>query len=535
MGPLPLKEFLRKQSWNYRNVFFEELLNTTATIQGNRLPTRKYLSWALAFALALKTVWAVMTLVHPGAGWMNFVQDDFFYYLKVAANVASGKGSTFNGLVSTNGYHPLWMLTLAAVVRLGGGVRFIPAFLAISIALATISTFALSFLLLRRTGADVLAVTSISIYVAVYSLHIFNCGMEVTLAVPLLLGLFVLLEQDIKPWTGLAVGFLSSLIVLSRLDLILFAALLAAAVVLQPDLRLRFRAQYLGLSLGLSPLAVYFLTNTVFFGIWMPISGMAKQLKLDHGFTSPAWESLWHKSTVQLLNLAPILLALALLPWIWKRLPPPERAFLPAALSFPFLYIGLLSWRSDWPLWPWYFYMLPPAVLAAFLVFFRTGQCKRMAAWSPFTLLLLVFATCRVQSENLVEQQTYIVEAAWKVEQFSLSHPGIYAMGDRSGMVGFLLHQPVIQTEGLMMDGEYLRLIAKQRPLRSVLDRYGVRYYIATATEPFNGCFPAVEPAQAGPHAPHLRGEFCGKPAAEWTIAGGRTMIFDLQSRQNDN
>ncbi|RME22092.1 MAG: hypothetical protein D6798_16635, partial [Deltaproteobacteria bacterium] len=35
--------------------------------------------------------------------------DDSFYYLEIARNIAAGRGSTFDGLQPTNGYHPLWM------------------------------------------------------------------------------------------------------------------------------------------------------------------------------------------------------------------------------------------------------------------------------------------------------------------------------------------------------------------------------------------------------------------------------------------
>lgn len=35
--------------------------------------------------------------------------DDAFYYFEVARNICAGRGSTFDGLNPTNGYHPLWM------------------------------------------------------------------------------------------------------------------------------------------------------------------------------------------------------------------------------------------------------------------------------------------------------------------------------------------------------------------------------------------------------------------------------------------
>ena len=41
--------------------------------------------------------------------------DDAYYYLGVARSLAAGAGSTFDGINSTNGYHPLWMWMLAPI------------------------------------------------------------------------------------------------------------------------------------------------------------------------------------------------------------------------------------------------------------------------------------------------------------------------------------------------------------------------------------------------------------------------------------
>ena len=51
----------------------------------------------------------------------NFFQDDSYFYLQVASNIAAGHGSTFHTITPTNGYHPLWMAfcVLAMVVATG--------------------------------------------------------------------------------------------------------------------------------------------------------------------------------------------------------------------------------------------------------------------------------------------------------------------------------------------------------------------------------------------------------------------------------
>src|SRR5258707_2123517 len=48
----------------------------------------------------------------------NFFADDSYFYFQVAWNMARGRGSTFNNVIPTNGYHPLWMLVCVAVFKL---------------------------------------------------------------------------------------------------------------------------------------------------------------------------------------------------------------------------------------------------------------------------------------------------------------------------------------------------------------------------------------------------------------------------------
>jgi hypothetical protein len=101
-------------------------------------------------------------------------------------------------------------------------------------------------------------------------------------------------------------------------------------------------------------------------------------------------------------------------------------------------------------------------------------------------------------------------------------------MGDRAGTPGYLLHEPLIQLEALVMDKGFLANIRSQRPLAEVLHEYGVRYYIATNPVQSHGCWLTTEPLLAGPDAPHMRDTFCMPPIAEFSHSGYNTVIFDL-------
>ena len=43
--------------------------------------------------------------------------DDNYFYFQVAWNFVRGMGSTFNNIMPTNGYYPLWMLVLSLVYK----------------------------------------------------------------------------------------------------------------------------------------------------------------------------------------------------------------------------------------------------------------------------------------------------------------------------------------------------------------------------------------------------------------------------------
>ncbi len=500
----------------------------------------RLLAWAMGLVLALGTAWAVSGPFRAHAPWMLFEQDDFFYYLKIAGNFASGHGSTFNGIVPTNGYHPLWMLLLAAVLRLGAGPHGVFVYLGVTVWLATMAVWACGAILLGRSGLGALASSTLAAFVAVYCMHLFVEGMEVTLAVPLMFALLAAV-QPVAWWAqqgtpgvvrSALIGLLASAMILARLDTALFAALLGVGILLQPSLRKQLgRAQLLGVAFGLLPVVGYLLVNRIAFGLWMPVSGMAKELKLDHNLSLKPWAAVVTLSHTQQFNIFAVLAVLLLLPWIWSRLPPIERVLATAALSFPFLYFAVLSYISDWRLWGWYFYSLRPAVCLVLLVIFRLALPRRLLAWPPILVLIVLVTLLRIHGMLWDQQSLGMVDAAEDLRAFAATHPGIYAMGDRAGSPGYLVSQPIIQTEGLVMNRDFLTFIRQQAPLRDVLAHYGVHYYIGTAMLPFTGCFQALEPSQAGPHAPHMRATFCDPPVAQWTHDDVHTMVFDVSGK----
>ena len=495
--------------------------------------SKPWLTSALVNLLALGLFLIVIRPFFSGHSWMLYEQDDFFYYLKVAQNLAQGHGSTFNGIVQTNGYHPLWMMLLVMLSWLTTNPTCILAFLAASIFIAGLATY---FLFLRLLGEACISNPTriaLAICITLYSVKIYYYCMETTLAVPLVLAAILLIKQDQYWRRGMrqsaVLGLLLSAMVLSRLDTLLLAGILFLLMLAHPRIREGIHAkQLLGATAGLTPLIAYFLSNHFLFHTWLPISGMAKQLKFNHLPTMEAWKSLAFVTPGNVSCLAVILLGIALLPVLFKRLKPTEQVIYPVVLVFPFLYIFILSCLSDWRLWGWYLYVLRPALCIGVLLLCLLPPVGRFLSKTTVTVLLLLFVFgCLFFSKWPIQDQE-IYQTAVDLQNFAASHPGTYAMGDRAGKIAYLLPDPVIQLEGLVMDRSFLGYIKRQSPLRPVLKHYGVRYYIATSRTPLTGCFHSVEPAEAGPNSSRMEGTFCRKPVATYMSSGIQTLVFDL-------
>jgi len=487
----------------------------------------------LALFVVLNVVLAYVKTARSAPSWMIFFEDDFFYYLKIAGNIAHGQGSTFNGLVQTNGYHPLWLLVLTGLSEISTNGHFILLSVVGLVLVSALTTFFLSTIVLEGAGANVWVGGILSAYVAMYALHVFYSGMEIILAVPLMLLLTVVLDRQ-EYWQGgfwraSSLGLIVSLAVLSRLDLSLFIALLAGWTVINPGIRARLRQRTVaGIALGLSPVVLYLLVNHHYFGTLMPISGMAKQLRSSHLPSVAAWRSIYASHLNDWVALLPIQIALLLLPFAWRHLSAMQRVIFPSLLLFQPLYVLLLSCLSDWKLWGWYRYPSRAALCAAFAIFCIWPGTKRLMQ-RPIIAVLAFLAVCaQIKQADWTSTTRTIYAAADDLKTFSATHPGVYAMGDKSGMVAYEVPDPLVQTEGLVMDKGFLERMKRQEPLLEALAAYKVRYYIDTVPAPASGCLHAVEPLQGGRTSAHMRADLCHAPVATFVHDKETTTVYDL-------
>jgi len=158
--------------------------------------------------------------------------DDAFYYLRIAHNVAAGRGSTFDGVAVTNGYHPLWELVCIALAPLFRAASEVQ--IAVIVALqAGLNAFAawMLYAALRRLH-ELAAAVAVALLLASAAMQgTLTNGMESTLAFAIMAVLlrvavarpssFVLL--DTTGYAAASFGLLAAL-ALARLEMGLAAA-----------------------------------------------------------------------------------------------------------------------------------------------------------------------------------------------------------------------------------------------------------------------------------------------------------------------
>jgi hypothetical protein len=146
-------------------------------------------------------------------------------------------------------------------------------------------------------------------------------------------------------------------------------------------------------------------------------------------------------------------------------------------------------------------------------------------------VFLVWIVICRAQWINSTRRSALVFSnylGGADIAGFANSHPGIYGMGDRAGIPAYLYSGPMVQLEGLVMDKALLNDIRIERPLPEVLRDYNVRYYVGVNLGQHGNCWHAIEPIEAGADAPHMQGDFCMPPVAEFRQRGYDAMIFDL-------
>lgn len=223
---------------------------------------------------------------------VSSVPDDTAYFYKIAWNVATGKGLTFDGINPTNGFQPLWLYVLIPLAWL---LQDAPTETYFRAALLYQMTFVVAagiilFCTLTPLTNRAIALFSTAIFF-LFACHaiVFVNGMDtgvllLCLSLTLSYGLRYRVFMQTNAYKALVFGFLLGLLFLARLDMVYSLVILYAVLIGRTWMLWRRGEQISGLlrdtgvslvGLGLVVLP-YFVYNQVAFGAIMPISGRLK-------------------------------------------------------------------------------------------------------------------------------------------------------------------------------------------------------------------------------------------------------------------
>ncbi len=256
--------------------------------EATRRLTRDPIAIVAMLAIALMAVSSAALIFRPHSVIFNRpLEEDGYYVLNVARQIALGHGVTFDGQTLTNGFQPLWVFLCAPLFWLvdgdrEGGMRLV---LALHWVLYLAAGFLAGKLAARvlqpRDGiaTPVIGVLASAIYLSATLnwMNSFN-GLETSLVMAVLLGAFlVYISTDRVSFLGQAIcGACFGVLVLARIDMAYLVVILAAAQLLRPGpLYRRFADAALFSGMAFLVSLPWWLYNVIAFHALMPSSGRA--------------------------------------------------------------------------------------------------------------------------------------------------------------------------------------------------------------------------------------------------------------------
>jgi hypothetical protein len=246
-------------------------------------PTR--LAVLVLCVLAAQALWLTPTELS------RLFPDDAYFYMKTAHNIGAGLGSTFDGINATNGYHPLYMgvLVLASKIAPLEGWAGLYTVLGVDLPL----TAAWIWIAGRTAQLAGWSSGATCLLLAALLPLAFNddLGTEVNLLLPLAWGYAwlaqrVALSESASRLT-LGAGWLGAAIVLTRVDALLFVAVVTSAVLVArafahgPNPREALRVGALLAGPAFVALTLFGALNYAWTGHWSPVSAWLKAESLQ--------------------------------------------------------------------------------------------------------------------------------------------------------------------------------------------------------------------------------------------------------------
>jgi len=438
--------------------------------------------WAVGIFGA--TLLFVITLfVWPLPVLLAFLSDDAFYYLQIGHSISIGAGSTFDGIVLTNGYHPLWMLVVVFLMTVTGNETLFSAaaVMAASVVICGGCVY-LAVNIVEKFVARGLAAISAATMLSPFAFSAMTNGMETSLAMFAVLAVMWhcfkarALSADAGIASSFVFGALLAIVFLSRLDMA-FLPLTAGLLIVAESIRVRapFRALTIRTLAMLAPFllitAPFFVWNYLEFGSIAPISGSVKS-------SFPVVRESLHLEGDSQIGLA-MLVLLSLCTFLSFR----RRSNEDSALTSPLVLVTFACWLHfayaflfmDWGVYWWHFTLSAvslsiaiPAALYSLKLTSRHITHFGALALAAFCIVLQLQVTMNRYDRHLV----WLEAAQWAKE--NTAETAIFAIKD-AGLFRYFSDRQVVNLDGKANGLSYWRSV-RNGSVDSYLGDVGVRY-----------------------------------------------------------
>jgi hypothetical protein len=467
------------------------LLQPAPVPRGDEARTPALLLLAAMVALVMGGVTAFM----PAPVALHAFQDDAFYYLQIARHVAHGDGFTFDGVHRTNGFHPLWLLTLVPLARVvPGDVLPVRAMILCQALLVALAAVTLHRALSRRVS-QAAATCSVLMLVALPGTQlILACGMESALLLFLLARIIsawlALSGSETRPRAWFVLGAWCALAFLARLE----AGIVGVVIVLLARRRWLQEPRALAAFLA-APVTVgsaYLAWNRLTFGLWLPVSGMVKlspALRSRIGSPMPFIGRLYFSFrplfgigsgaiSQRLTVIIHAIAMLALLSWATIARRRLMALLLRTRLDGPLLMcLALWLGESIAPhLSPWY--PVPVLLMTSLVAAALVAKRPRVARAGALALALLGLGRATVHVWRDLRagdtQEGRVYEAARWAQQ---NIPRADVVGSwNAGLFAYLSHLKVVNLDGLANDPRYYARVIIGHDLKGYVKDERIRW-----------------------------------------------------------
>ncbi|GAB5465815.1 MAG: hypothetical protein Kapaf2KO_12510 [Candidatus Kapaibacteriales bacterium] len=273
---------------------------------------------------------------------------------------------------------------------------------------------------------------------------------------------------------------------------------------------------------------IYVLSNIIFFDTLMPISGMAKQLKISWmPGLNPILSTLEFYPNKLFITYVPIFSILVNISLLMINRSFNKKITL-AVILFPFIILILNSFQSTWNLWVWYNYIFFPSLLVSII----NISFINVRAYSMISIVLSFILFIWNLTYAFYKQPTdfSIYTNAKDFMRYGYIADKRVAIGDRAGLFTYLNNTKTIQLEGLVMDRTYLDNL-QSMTLFELFKVYGVEYYIGT--DPIivdDTTYVFKEPLQATSLNYYITDTVYSRPIEVVSNNGINSFLFSIES-----